>query len=76
MCQYVIKNSICFSQDIGTYTSFGINAISENGDIVATVSDISSDEAFVKGLADLCMKMELSPIHLYDVVEDKLAEMH
>ena len=41
--------------------------------VVAHVSDITCDEAAIGELVELCNRLELSPMHLYDVVEDFLA---
>jgi hypothetical protein len=41
--------------------------------VVAHVSDITCDEEAICELVELCNRLELSPIHLYDVVEDFLA---
>ena len=56
-------------------TSYGIAAYSDAdidglATIIAHVSDITSDEAKAVELAELCTRLELSPMHLYDVVED------
>ncbi len=38
------------------------------------VSDITVDYEKISALVSLCNQLELSPIHLWDVVEDFLAE--
>ena len=62
-----------------TRISYGIVAYSnanEDGSktIVASVSDITSDKAGLNELVDDCNRLELSVIHLNDVVEDFLLQ--
>ncbi len=58
-------------------TSYGIVAYS-NADqdgsktIVASVRDVTSNKADLTGLVDDCNRLELSTVHLSDVVEDFL----
>ena len=75
--RYVIIQENVFSHDIGSFMSFGIQAVEEVAaarKVVARVSDISTDADFVQALADLCTNLQLDPIHLFDVVADKFAE--
>ena len=56
-------------------TSYGIVALSDpdkdgNATIVASVHDITSDKDAIAALIDDCNRLELSTIHLLDVVED------
>lgn len=56
-------------------TSYGIVALSDldkdgTATIVASVRDITSDKDALATLVDNCNRLELSTIHLLDVVED------
>ena len=42
--------------------------------IVASVRDITSDKKRLKKLVDDCNRLELSTVHLHDVVEDFLSD--
>lgn len=58
-------------------TSYGIAAYSDADvdgtvTVVASVRDITSCREKVDGLVELCNRLELSPIHLTDVIEDIL----
>lgn len=60
-------------------TSYGIVAYAnaEQGGtvtIVASVRDITSDKKRLKKLVDDCNRLELSTVHLQDVVEDFLSD--
>ncbi len=58
-------------------TSYGITASETAGErvsVIASVHDISSDKQQIDGLVLLCNRLRLSPEHLYDVIEDFLAQ--
>ncbi|MBQ9939991.1 MAG: hypothetical protein IJO74_00415 [Clostridia bacterium] len=54
--------------------SYGIAALSDNGqgriDIIKYIGDICDREEKIENLVRLCNQSDLSPVHLYDVVED------
>ncbi len=60
------------SNEDGKYTSFGITIEDSNGDVIKSITDISTDEIVVRDLCERCNKGQLHPIHLYDIVEDFL----
>ena len=67
-----------YSLGASTRTSYGITAYSDsdehsNTTIVASVHDVTADKKSISKLVDLCNRLELSSIHLNDVVEDFLA---
>lgn len=51
---------------------YGIAVYSADGGIVAEVRDISTNGAAVADLVDKCNNLELSLLHLYDVIDDFL----
>ena len=62
-----------------TRISYGIVAYADSttdeiAAIVASARDISNNKTRIEQLADLFNRMELSPIHLDDVITDFLAE--
>ena len=61
--------------ELGRYIGYGIRALRhgpEGWSCEAEIADISCDGSFVERLAQLCARLELAPIHLYDVVEDAI----
>ena len=50
--------------------SFGIKIIGKDGDTVCMATDISDDNKKMEELVGLCNKLELSPVHFYDVISD------
>jgi len=66
-----------YSLGTSTRTSYGITAYSRNHEnstavTVATVHDITADKQALTELVALCNRLELSAIHLHDVIEDLL----
>lgn len=60
-------------------TAYGIAAYADadadgTATVVASVRDITPYREKADGLAELCNRLELSVLHLYDVVEDLLDE--
>lgn len=56
-------------------TAYGIAAYADSAadgtaTVIAHVSDITSNGSKISELAELCNSLNLSPTHLYDVVED------
>ena len=75
MFEYRIFEEELTSVDIGKYTSYGIKVfeISDTGErCIVSLSDVSTEKAFVEAFAHLCNKEKLSPLHLFDVAEDLL----
>lgn len=71
----LIKSSYTLGED--EYTTYGIALadIGEDGaNLIESVNDLSCDRDKVERLAELCTKLELSPEHLGDVIDDFLAE--
>ncbi len=69
----IVKEIYCLGQS--SRTSYGIVAYA-NGEndgtaaIIASVHDITTDRNSLKELVSLCNRVQLSTIHLDDVVED------
>ena len=75
MYRYLPIKERLYMDEIGEYISFGIRVIqdtdSEKAEILY-VSDVSLDFDFVNQLTELCNTLQLEPIHLLDVIEDRL----
>ena len=52
------------------YTTYGIVAVNHIGDIVVCYKDVSTDAEFVKTIVDKCNELEVSAIHLEDILLD------
>ena len=60
-----------------TYTAYGIKVLSvtqQHTKILVYIPDISLSRQAVVSLAECCTQKHLSPIHIFDVIEDFLAE--
>ena len=72
MIQYLPFEEERYHADIGPYVSYGIEARDEHGNVVRSISDVSTDRAYTASLCERCTINRLDPIHLYDVVEDNI----
>lgn len=72
MFRYIPFKEELHSDELGFYTSFGINIIDSSNNLIASISDISINESFVSALCDRYTLYQLDPIHFFDVIEDSL----
>ncbi len=54
------------------HAMFGIDAVSEDGIVLNSIVDAFGSYEEAEELANKCTELELSPIHLQDVIEDAL----
>ncbi len=66
---YRVIRSRMTNDDLAEYVTYGIQ-LSRNGCILSEINDISTDFQAVCALADQCTRLELSPVHFPDVIED------
>ena len=67
-----------YSLGVSSRTSYGIAAYSDSAQdgtatVIAVINDITTDKQALQELVSLCNSLELSAVHLWDVVEDFLA---
>lgn len=67
-----------YSLENSSRISYGISAYADSEEdgtatIVASVHDVTADKQALAEFVDLCNRLELSAVHLMDVVEDFLA---
>lgn len=72
MFRYVPFKEPRNTDGIGDYISIGIKALNNGGEEVLSISDVSSDEPFVTSLCEHYTDLQVSPIHLRDVLMDEL----
>ena len=72
MVQYQIFQERLLSDEIGTYTAFGIRAERADRTEVCRISDVFLPEQQAAVFVELLNRHQLSPIHLRDVIEDTL----
>ena len=70
--RYILIKSIYTLEDT-EHTIYGI-ALADGSDLIESVNGLSCDRQRVERLAELCTRLELSPEHLSDVIDDFLAE--
>lgn len=76
--EYHIIAERCNHPDIGTYRSYGIQVFETTGIHISpatSIHDVTTIQAQAEQLTELCNHYQLSPVHLYDVIEDYLAKI-
>ncbi len=61
------------NEDVGEYTSYGIAVYFASYGIYrekARISDITQNKRELSELCALCTRSQLSPLHIFDVIED------
>ena len=72
MFHYVPTKQRLTTDDLGTYTTYGVIVQDGENRTILSVPDVSPDRAFVNGLCDRCNQFQLDPVHLRDVISDLL----
>lgn len=73
MIHYKLNRGSFDHAELGAYVSYGLTAYDENEQLLQTISDISTSEQAVSALVSLCNKLQVSLIHMDDIVADFLA---
>ena len=58
--------------------TYGIACVDKqhgNNEVIAQISDITTDKNDAERLVDLCNEQHLSPVHLQDVINDLIAKL-
>lgn len=79
MVHYDYIREECSDSESGAYISYAIIAvrIKENTGVVTaeeicTVHDVFLNESRAREFAGICNELELSPVHIYDAVQDAI----
>ena len=72
-CTYECVREELISDELGVYVSYGLRCVSD-GEEDFFISDVSSERKVVEALAKRCNLEGLEYVHVYDVIEDILAE--
>ena len=72
-CEYHVIESFCEEVGIVTYGISAWQRYSRKIVEVCSIEDISPDKRAVLKVAEYCQRVQLSPIHLMDVIEDFLS---
>ena len=74
MYLYLPFKEVRRSDELGSYTTYGIRAVNILlRRIILTVPDVSTDQTAVSHLCYLCMLHDLQPVHLLDVIIDYIS---
>ena len=61
-------------EDIGSYSTFGIQVLLVEETVLDLVSDVSTDPDEVQRICELCTERQITPKHILDVVRNHLDE--
>lgn len=67
--KYILRSSEVVDEEEHTHTVYGIDVPTEH----ISIPDIFTDRATAVKFVNTCNELELSTIHIYDVIEDVLA---
>jgi len=73
---YCVTCSELRSDELGQFTSFGLEILDRSTDTYANLDDISPDCDAVLRFAKLCFDLEVFPEQLHDAAENFLAQLY
>lgn len=73
-CKYEICEEKIQSEENEIYISYGIRFVDFDGNIIAKVSDVSSDCNFVEKVCKILNDNDVSVVHMADIIIDVIAE--
>ena len=74
MVHYSVFSQQVFTQELGSYTSWGIEGREEDGSPAGRVEDLTEDREFALLVAAALNREKAEPVHLRDILEDLLAD--
>ncbi len=75
MFLYKLFEEALYSEETGEYSSFGLcvyRVSGESEEKLLSVSDVSLDREFVEKLAKSFNDFQLSPVHIYEAIENAI----
>ena len=77
MIEFYTVKEVLYSEDVGSFTAYGIGVCNNNQNERETleyIPDVFLDQQRAEQFVILCNRLQLDPIHLFDVVEDAVAD--
>lgn len=72
--RYVPIQQTLEHEDIGSYSTFGIQVLLVEETVLDLVSDVSTELDEVQRICELCTERQITPKHILDVVRNHLDE--
>ena len=72
MVHYDYIREECSDSETGDYISYGIIDKAVTAEAICTVHDVFLNESRAREFAEQCNELGLSPVHIYDVVQDAI----
>jgi len=69
---YRLRQDTVLDEEEKSHLVFGVDLVTPQGENEASFPDLFSDPKKAKDFVLLCNKGQLSPMHLFDVIEDFL----
>ncbi len=70
--RYVPVHQVLTNEDIGTYSTFGLQVLWVEETLLEEISDVSPSLSDVQRIAELCTERQLHPEQIHDIVHDLL----
>lgn len=74
MVRYTVFSQQLHTQELGSYTGWGIEGREEDGSPAGRVEDLTEDREFALLVAAALNREEAEPVHLRDILEDLLSD--
>lgn len=78
MIEFYAAEELLYSEEIGSFTAYGIGACEKNEcekKKLIYISNIFLEKQKAEQLAAMCNRLQLSPLHLRNVVEDAVSAL-
>lgn len=72
---YRCIESCCYNEEVGNYTSYGIEVADEKQNIIRRIEDVSVEKQAVTKLTNLCNSLSVDVSLLDDIIEDFLVDL-
>ena len=74
MVHYTVFSQQIFTQELGSYTGWGIEGREEDGSPAGRVEDLTEDREFALLVAAALNREQAEPVHVFDIISDFLAD--
>lgn len=68
MNKYILRNDTVTDENGHQYTAYGVDVPTEQ----ISIPDIFCDRTRAENFVNTCNKLDLSPIHIFDAIEDAI----
>ncbi|MBQ7032560.1 MAG: hypothetical protein IJN25_02700 [Clostridia bacterium] len=73
MKQYIVQENSVETEELGAYTTYGLQIWDETGTCIWSETDVTTEKERLLQFADLCNTLQPSKAHMNEIIEDFLA---